>query len=107
MANKNKKKKSNFEDTSFKTSPEMRELLDQQEALDPMQIDLEDQIKEEETKEEIVEEKEYPVKLTRFKNPLMEVQLSGVSQLINNSNITNGDIQFMINNNIMSESEFK
>ena len=98
-----RKRKSNLKDTSFEITPDMRELLDLQQAVDPMQIDIEDQIEEEEA---IVEEKEYKTKATKFKNPMMEITIPGTHTPINNDNITEGDIDYLINHNICSDSDF-
>lgn len=101
-----RRKKKTFEDTSMKEisiEEVSSEIQDFVEATDPNQIDLEDQIAEE---EQIVEEKEYKLELTRFKNPAMQIQIPGVHQVITNDNITKGDIDYLINNNICSESDF-
>lgn len=77
--------------------------------VDEKQIDLEDLIEEEEV-EEIEEVKETKPsvtvtgKLTKFKDPQARQRVGGV--WLNNDNIVESDIQFLIDNNICSESDF-
>ena len=105
MAKKNKKQ--NFKDTSAESlggidNVSIVSCNDNQE-LDPAQIDIEDQIAEE---EKAIED---DLKLNRpqFKDPDKRVKIAGNVSFIDNSNITERTMYYLIDNNICSPDDFE